>query len=289
MEKALGFRLMDAIKEVSEFEISKEELLTALYMRKTQDKIDNGIESIENSLKAQALIYGVKYENYVSRIQEIKENYLKEINRIKEEYQFQFVNIQLELREALANQKIAIVNAKKMTDMKNEFMQTAKYKEYISLKSELEDHLNNALKKSDYDKYLSLLENLENPINVYIDKKNIAIQKFQNSDALIKSCEVKLNYCMNETYSEIEKIIEDNVENALLVLKENSITKIINKVINLFSGKSKFENKVKTIENNVEKLSKDSDSKVESIKENTIKLVAEILSEKEKLDSENAA
>ena len=131
MEKALGFRLMDAIKEVSEFEISKEELLTALYMRKTQDKIDNGIESIENSLKAQASIYGVKYENYVSRIQEIKENYLKEINRIKEEYQFQFVNIQLELREALANQKIAIVNAKKMTDMKNEFMQTAKYKEYI--------------------------------------------------------------------------------------------------------------------------------------------------------------
>ncbi len=289
MEKALGFRLMDAIKEVSEFEVSKEELLTALYVRKTQEKIDNGIEKIENSLKAQASVYGAKYENYVSRIQEIKEKYLKEINKIKEEYQFQFINVQLELREALANQKIAIVNAKKMTDMKNEFMQTAKYKEYIALKSELENHLNNALKKSDYDKYLSLLENLENPINIYIDKKNIAIQKFINSESLIRSCEAKLNFCMNETYSEIEKIIEDNIDNALVVLKENPIAKVINKVVNLFSGKSKFENKVKSIENNIEALSANSESKVQEIKDNTIKLVAEILSEKENIDSVTAA
>lgn len=289
MEKALGFRLMDVIKETSEYEVSKEELLTALYMRKTQKKIDDGLESIERNLKAQASVYGVKYENYGPRIQEIKNKYLEEINKIKAEYEFQFVNLQLELREALANQKIAIVNAKKMTDMKKEFIKTPKYREYISLKGELQNHLNNSLKKSDYDKYFDLLENLENPISVYENKKNIAIQKFIKSEELIKSCKVKLNFCMNETYSEIERIIQSNVDNALVVLKENPIIKMINKVVNIFSGKSRFENKVKSIENNLENLSKNSNSKIETIKENTIKLVAELLSEKETIDTEAVA
>lgn len=289
MEKALGFRLMDSIREVSEFDISKEELLTALYVRKTEEKIKCGIDSIESSLKAQASVYGVKYENYDSRIQEIRDKYLSEINKIKEEYEFQFVNLQLELREALANQMIALVNAKKMSDMKKEFMQTDKYKEYIDLKSNLENNLNNALKKSDYDKYLNLLENLENPIDLYNSKKEVAMQKFINSESLITSCEAKLNYCMNETYSEIEKIIQDNVESALLIVKENPITKIINKFVNIFSGKSKFESKVKNIENNIEKLSSNSESKIEVIRQNTIQLVSEILAEKDNLNSVSAA
>ena len=38
MEKALGFRLMDSVKECTEIEMSKEELLSALYVRKTKYK-----------------------------------------------------------------------------------------------------------------------------------------------------------------------------------------------------------------------------------------------------------
>lgn len=289
MEKALGFRLMDSIKEISGFEISIEELTTALYMRKTEEKINNGIESLENNLKSQAIVYGVKYENYDSRIQEIKNKYLNEINKIKEAFEFQFVNIQLELREALANQKIALVNAKKVTDMKNEFMETDKYKEYLKLKSELEYKLNNSTQKDDYDKNIYLLKNLENPIEVYNNKKKIALQKYIDSESLIKSCEVKLKYCVNEILSEIDKITTENIENSLLIMKENAITKIINKVVNIFSGKSKFESKIKSIENNVEKLALNTDAKVENIRQNTIQLVQEILDIKENLNSETAA
>lgn len=289
MEKALGFRLVDSIKECTELEMSKEELLTAVYVRKTEEKINSGIEKIENSLKSQATVYGVNYDNYVNRIEEIKNNYLKQINKLKEEYQFQFVNLQLELRETLANQKIALVNAKKVSDMKKEFMESDKYKEYISLKNNLEFHLNNALKKEEYDKYEKLLENLQNPIDIYSVKKMSAMKKYEDLDSLVKSCEIKINYCMNETYSEIEKVINENIESSLLISKETIITKLINKVTSIFVGKSKFESKVKAMENSISNLDSSSVSKIEKIRNNTIELVAEIQVEKEALNSANVA
>lgn len=289
MEKALGFRLMDCIKECTELEMSKEELLTAIYIRKTEEKVNFGLEKIEDSLKSQATVYGVNYDSYKSRIQEIKDNYLKQINKLKEEYNFQFVNLQLELREALANQKIALVNSKKVSDMKKEFLESDKYKEYIDLKSDLETHLSNALKKEEYDKYSNLLENLQNPIDIYEIKKKATIKKYEDLDSLVKSCERKLTYCMNETYSEIEKIISENIESSLLIAKENIVTKLINKVTNIFSGKSKFEGKVKAIESNIANLDSSSIAKIEKIRNNTIELVAEIQVEKENLNSANVA
>lgn len=289
MEKALGFRLMDSIREIAEIEVSKEELTAALYARTVEEKIVTGIEALESNLKAQASAYGVNYESYSSRIAEIKSKYSQEINKLKEEYEFQFVNLQLELRETLANQKIALVNAKKISDLKKEFMESEKYKEYLNMKSNLENNLNNSLKKEEYDKYYDLLSNLENPLDVYDNKKKAALKKFEDMDSLVKSCESKLKYCMNETYQEIDNIIKSNVDNSLLVVKENPVTKIINKVINIFSGKIKFESKVKDIEKNVSSLDSNSASKLEKIRNNTIELVAEIQVEKENLNSESAA
>lgn len=289
MERALGFRLMDCIKEIGTFEIAKEELTAAIYARKVDEKINQGIEALENNLKAQASIYGANYENYSSRIQEVKNKYLGEINKLKEEYSFQFVNLQIELREVLANQKIALVNAKKVSDLKKEFIESSKYKEYLNMKSNLENNLTNSLKKEEYDRYYNLLNSLENPLDVYDKKKKAALKRFEDMNSLVKSCESKLNYCMNETYQEIDNIIKENVENSLLVQNENPIVKMINKIVNIFSGKAKFESKVKSIENNVATLDSNSASKLEKIRNNTIELVAEIQVEKENLNAESAA
>lgn len=289
MEKALGFRLIDSIKEIAEMEASKEELTTALYARNVEQKITVGIETLENNLKGQASIYGVNYENYAAKIDEIKNKYLSEINKLKEEYEFQFINLQLELRETLANQKIALVNAKKISDLKKEFMESEKYKEYLNMKSNLENNLKNSLEKEEYDRYYNLLNNLENPLSVYDSKKKAALKKFEDIDSLVKNCEAKLKYCMSETYQGIDNIIKSNVDNSLLVVKENPIVKLINKVVNIFSGKSKFESKIKNIENNISSLNIANTSNLEKIRNNTIELVAEIQLEKENLNSENAA
>ena len=283
MEKALGFRLMDSIKEVMEMENAKTELVSALYLRKINEKVKNGIELIENSLKGQANVYGVNYELYKDRVNTIIENYTKEIEKLREEYEFQFVNLQLELREALANQKIAIVNAKKITDTKIEFMKSDKYNEYLSTKQKLEDNLNNALKKTEYDKYYNIIESLADPLEIYNQKKISALNKYSAYDSLIKSCESKINYCMDETFSEIDRIIRENVESSLILPKENVVVKIVNKIVNIFSGKTKFESKLKLVETNVINLSLKSDEKVEEIRSSTIKLVAEIQSEKDTL------
>lgn len=288
MEKALGFRLMDSIKEVTELEMSQVELTSALYLRKTEEKIKLGKESIENSLKSQASVYGVNFEKYKKRVQNVISNYEIEIEKIRAEYEFQFVNLQLELRETLANQKIALVNAKKITDMKKEFIESDKYKKFLSEKKELVENLNNALEKSNYDYYVNLIKNLVDPVETYNQKKESAMKKFNDSYALINSCEAKIKYCMDETYSEIDKIIKENVENSLVIPKENGITKIINKIVNLFSGKSKFENKIKQVENNMNALSSNVNEKIEKIRNNTIELVAEIQVEKEELSGQAA-
>lgn len=288
MGKTLGFRLMDSIKEIMETENAKTQLTSALYLRKIDEKIKNGIELIENNLKSQASVYGVKYEDYKDRVREIIESYTKEIEKIREEYEFQFVNLQLELRETLANQKIAIVNAKKILDTKAEFIKSDKYKEYLNTKKNLVDSLNNALKKVDYDKYYNMIENLSDPVEIYNQKKTSALNKYSAYDSLVKSCEAKINYCMNETFSEIDRITTENIENSLIIPKENAITKIVNKIANIFSGKSKFENKLKLVETNISNLSSSSDEKVNSIRNTTIELVAEIQTEKDSLN-ENVA
>ncbi len=283
MKKALGFRLMDSIKEVMELENAKTELTSALYLRKIDEKIANGIELIENSLKGQASVYNVSYESYIDRVKAIISNYTNEVEKIREEYEFQFVNLQLELRETLANQKIAIVNAKKILDTKNEFIESDKYKEYLSTKKILVDNLNNALNKVDYDKYYDMIENLSDPVEIYNQKKRDALKKYDAYSSLVKSCEGKINYCMNETFSEIDRITKENVENSLIIPKENIVTKIVNKIVNMFSGKTKFENKLKLVENNISNLASNSEQKVSEIRNTTIELVAEIQSEKEDL------
>lgn len=283
MEKSLGFRLMDSIKEVMELENAKTELMSALYLRKIDEKVKNGIELIENSLKGQANVYGVNYETYKNRVNIIIENYTKEIEKLREEYEFQFVNLQLELREALANQKIAIVNAKKISDTKIEFMKSDKYNEYLSTKQKLEDNLNNALKKTEYDKYYSIIESLSDPLEIYNQKKLSALNKYNAYDSLVKSCESKINYCMDETFSEIDRITRENVESSLILPKENVVVKIVNKIVNIFSGKTKFESKLKLVETNVINLSLKSDKRVDEIRNVTIELVAEIQEEKDTL------
>jgi hypothetical protein len=263
MGKALGFRLLDSVKEVTELEMAKEQLSAAIYKRETEEKIKEGMNNIANNLKAQAEVYGVKIENYSSRIKNIQEKYFTEINKIKKEYELQYVNMQLELRENLANKKIAIVNAKKMSDMKSEFMKSEEYQNYLATNPEF----------------------VKNTFLDFENKREMSIKRFYSLDSVIKSCEEKLNNCINETYSEIDRIIKENIESSILVVKENAVMKIVNKIVNIFAGKSKFESKISNIETNMNNLSAGENEILEKIRNNTIQLVAEIQIAKDKLSA----
>ena len=153
MERSLGYRLLDNMRETMKLESTKTELISALYTRKIYEETKNGIDAIEENLKVQASFYGIDYEEYANRIEELKNNYIREINKLNEEREFQFVNLQLELREARANQKISLVNAKKIYDSKEEFMKSVQYKEYLDKKEKLTPQLNLSLEEKDYKEY----------------------------------------------------------------------------------------------------------------------------------------
>ena len=225
MERSLGYRLLDNMRETMKLESTKTELISALYTRKIYEETKNGIDAIEENLKVQASFYGIDYEEYANRIEELKNNYIREINKLNEEREFQFVNLQLELREARANQKISLVNAKKIYDSKEEFMKSVQYKEYLDKKEKLTPQLNLSLEEKDYKEYCTLLKELIDPLEIYDEKKEIALKKYNDYNSIINSCENKIDECMNETFEEIKNILNENIENSLSTKKENFIMK----------------------------------------------------------------
>lgn len=287
--KALGYRLLDCIEEINGYLVAEEKLRIAIYERQVNEKIEQGVASLEQSIKNQSEIYSINYNNYSNRIQEIKSNFLLEINKIREEYRVKFVNFILELREANGNYEIALTNAKKIADCKKEAMNTQKYKEYIETKAKLEFYLKNATRKVDYDKYFSELQNIINPLSEYDTKRELALEKFNRLEKLVKKCEENLTKCEEETMEAIERIIKMNSELSLATVKQDFISKIINKITSMFSGKAKFEGSISRIEENIKSLEKQNESDITNIRNSTVSTIAEIQREKEEMKKLNVA
>ena len=250
MEKSLGIRLSDCIGENCDLEAVKIQLLCCLFSKKINYQINQGVNSIEVSLKSGANVYGIKYDDYQNKIETIKSKYLTQAESIGKEYEFQFVNLQMELRELFANQEVSLVNAKRCLDMQKE--------------------------QSNKEK-----------ITAYRNNKEKYLKKFYLYNSLINDCETKIQDCMVKAVEEIEKMTNEMSETSMIVKQENIFTKLINKITNIFSGKSKFENKLSEFENKADNLEFNNNLKIEEIKNNTIELVADILAKKDNLDIQN--
>lgn len=287
--KSLGERLVNKIEEISNVEVSLLKLSSAIYVRSVEDKIASGINDIKSNFIGIATGYGISESVYSSQLQKIIDGFNSEISKIRDEYEIQFVNLQLEIQEAMANQQIALVNAKKVVDLKEEFKVSDKYASYEKSRKDLEAQLSNSLNKEEYEKYSKLLEDLSDPLEVYNFKRDASLSKYYDYSKLISDCEAKLDESLNLVLSEIDKIIGLTVEKSLIVRKENAITKLINKIKNIFSGKSNYDKKVKTYETVISTLSQESESKIESIRNSTIDFLAEIKVSKDNINSKQSA
>lgn len=286
--KSLGERLVSKINEISEVESVLIQLSSAIYLKTVDDKISEGINSIKENFISASKAYGISESVYMEKLNSIINEFNLEIEKIREEYEIQYVNLQLELQETMANQQIAIVNAKKMVDLKKEFMQSEKYIEYVKVRDNLKNNLENALKKEEYDKYSKLLADLSDPLELYNIKRESSIEKYYEFNSLIKECESKMEKSLELLVAEIDKIIDSVVEKSLTVKKESVFSKIFSKIINIFSGKSNFEKKVKVYESAITSLKEESTTKLESIREKTIDFLAEIKVMKEDLNKKSA-
>ncbi len=204
-EKELNAVLMDKLAELSKLEIKKSKVLAVIFQKKMQQILEHKMQSLEANFKEQAEFYGQDLEDYESTYQEIRGRYQVQLSGILNKYNELFINLYLELQEAECNQKIAITNLKKSYDTKQQ----------IPKRTNVE-----------------LIEE-------YDRKMNACFQKKVNYDIIIQECQNELEKSIQNMEHQIDTLFEDKL-NKISLKEESALAKLIQKIKNMFSGKTKF-------------------------------------------------
>lgn len=284
--KVLGSKILQEIKDISDVEVNKSQILLAIFLRKMEDKVEGSAEELKAGLKYKAEFYGRKLEEYNEKIDSIVSNYINEITKVTDEYESLYTNIELEYQEAIANQKIAVVNLKKISDSKEKFLKSKKYQEYIDTKLELKTQLENCVKKVEFDRISDMLDNLVNPIDLYNKKMNACVKKYYDYNQIIEKCENKKKECIDNIEANLDEIINFAIERSLVNIKPSPFD-FVKKIINFINGKTKFEkNVLEKTETKIRNLSNENDLRIKNIENNTVEFVSTILSLKDSIKKE---
>lgn len=282
----LGSKILQQIKAVSDVEVEKSQVMLAIFLRKMEEKVDSSIEELRSGLKYQVEFYGRKVADYNDKIESIVDKYTNEITKVTDEYENLYVNVELELQEALSNQKIAVANLKKIADTKEKFLNSEKFKEYNATKLELKEQLANCEKKVEFDRISALLDNLVNPIDLYNKKMDACVKKYYDYNQIVETCEKKKLECLTNIGENLDEVINSAIERALVNVKPSPFD-FIRKIVNVFNGKTKLEkNVLEKMENKIQVLSEQNNGRIENIENSTIEFVSSILSIKDTIKRE---
>lgn len=246
-ENDMNVLIIDKLTELNELEINKTKVLTAIFMKLTKDIMNKKVQSLESNLEEQAKYYDQNWDNYIDTYNQILEKYQKQLSQIIEKYNALFINIQLELQEAECNQKIAITNLKKSFDIKQEITDKAK----------------------------------NEVVDEYKRKIDACFQKKINYDVIIEECEKELNSCAHNMEKLINNLFSDKTSQVSLK-EEGVFKKIVNKIVNKFTGATKFNTYViEPMNIELEIMDSKLPDITENIKNETINFVAKIRQAKE--------
>lgn len=242
MKNNLEQMLINSLKELNQIEQNKSKILTTIFLKKTEDIKKQKIKSLEKSILSQAEFYDQDIDNYNEVYNDILNKYTDQLSQIINIYSEFFINVQMELQEAECNQKIAITNLKKSVDDKK----------YLKGNASIEE-----------------IEDCNKKIEACIQKK-------LNYDIIIESCESELQKCSDNMVTQIN-IYFGNKSGQLKLNDDTGFKKFINKLVNKFTGATKFNTyvieptnlEVETLNNKLPQLSGD-------IKDKTINFVAKI-------------
>ena len=269
--------LMFKIKELTEAEVSSLEIMSAIYLRKIEEKLKQSINEISVSIDNQIKFYGQKKENYTDYKNKVLGKYNGEFEKIIDEYQSQFVNIIEEIAEAEANQKVCIANCKKLKNMQQDFINSEEYEKYLKLKQKYKQEMDDSLTKVEFDKNLEKYQNLKNPVKEYEKKIKASLEKAKSFNEVIDFGKSTLNQCVEDTLIELENLVSIKTKSISLVEK-NIFSKLINKITNIFNGKKKV--KMFVIDNSdieLNRLEQNVEGIIESTRENTISFIEKAL------------
>ena len=234
--------LMEKLTELNELEITKMKILTAIFIKTLQEIKNKKVQSMESNFEEQAKVYGQDLADYQEVYYEIMNKYKDQIEQIIERYNELFINIQLELQEAECNQKIAITNFKKSFDIKLEAMSISK----------------------------------ENLAQDYSKKMLACMQKKENYDVIIKACQKELEDCVEEAENKLNSLFI-NKAGQLVLREESFFTKLMDKIKNMFTGRTKFNTYcIESTNVELEMIERKLPDHIKQIRQKTIHFVAKI-------------
>lgn len=278
--------LMTKIKELTEAEVSSIEIISAIYLRKIEEKLKQSMDEISESIDNQIKFYGQNKENYNDYKNKILDKYNQEFEKIIDEYQSQFVNIVEELSEAQANQKVCMANCKKLKNMQQDFLNSVEYVKYVKLKKKYKEDMDNSLTKVDFDRNYERYHNLKNPVTDYDKKIKASLEKAQSFEEVIAFGKSGLNQCIEDTLNELDNLVSQKTKQIATIQKVNIFSKLINKITNIFNGKKKLKTYI--IDNSdleLTKLEQNVGNIIEQIRENTINFIEKALTIREESNS----
>ena len=283
----LGTRLMTQIRDLSELEVQKLEIQIAKFNKEISSYYETKISTIEENIDSQIEYYGKNVSDHENEKNRILDKYKKEFQKIYDIRKEQFFNIQDEIQELQANQKIAFANFKKVADDRKAFEESSKYSEYILKRQELENIINSTVNKEEFEKYSELLANLKDPLETYTSKLEALVNKYAGYDEIILECEAKLTDCILSAKKDFDEIAKYRNTNVAILENGNFITNLINKILSRFAGKSKFEKDViQKMESELVEVEKSNLEITNAINEQTIYLVAKIEELRDVINSE---
>lgn len=250
----ISLKILKDLTELTEIENNDLKIKLAIFLRKVSEKINSSLNAIETRINEEIAFYGQHPEKYSEHINSILNIYNNEFEKIYGEYKLQYVNVIEELQEAYANQKIAIANCKKIKNLKDEFLES-----------------------SNLEKNPDSLKDFDIKIKAFIEKA-------KSYETIIEKCDNKLEESQQNLIAELDVYVSKKTSQLVVYQTNNIISKIINKITNIFKGKQKVKinvlDKYKTEVNNLEL---DSNNTQNNIRENTINFIEQLLSFKEEL------
>ncbi len=283
----VGTKLMTQIRDLSELEVQKLEIQIAKFNKEISEYYETKISTIEENIDSQIKYYGKNISDHIEEKDRILNKYKAEFQKNYDKRKEQFFNIQVEIQELQANQKIAFANFKKVAEDRISFLESSKYVEYISKKQEFQKVVNSTVNREEFEKYSALLENLKDPLDTYTSKLEALINKYAGYDEIILECEAKLTDCILATKKDFDEITKYRNSDVAVVEGVNFITNLINKILNKFAGKAKFEKDViQKMESELIKVEQNNIAISDSINEQTIYLVAKIEELRDMINSE---
>jgi len=240
--KEISDEIISKMLVLNDLEMQKSKIYSAIFKKNMNEIKIKKIQELRSDFENQAEFYNQYIEDYEEEYNEIERKYESNLSQIIEKYNELFINIYLELQEAECNHKIAIANIKNSYDIKCEI-----------------------LDKADEE----IIQEYNKKIQACLEKKN-------NYDTIIAECEKELNNAISDLSKQINSIF-GNKSGSLIIRDENFVQKLINKIKNLFTGKSSFKNYVlNPLKVELDLVEKKTFENIDYIQENIVNIVAKI-------------